>query len=105
MLMAKELKDEVEHELKNLQSQHRLTIAHIESMIKVMSSLVEMILTKVQVNQQEHSRRNSHSQCLSDFGATNLSSSTDQFDKSYEDERRNLIESIRNILIAKIEAV
>jgi len=34
-----------------------------------------------------------------------LSSSTDQFDKSYEDDRRNLIESIKNILIAKLEAI
>ena len=39
------------------------------------------------------------------FQATQLSSSTDQFDKSYEDERRNLVESIKSILSAKVEAV
>lgn len=42
---------------------------------------------------------------ISDFQATQLSSSTDQFDKSYEDERRNLVESIKSILSAKVEAV
>lgn len=36
---------------------------------------------------------------------TQLSSSTDQLDKSYEDERRNLIEQIKNVLAAKLEAV
>jgi len=48
--MAKDLKDEVEHELKNLQSQHRLTVAHIESMIKVTSSVLELVLSKSHVH-------------------------------------------------------
>ena len=37
--------------------------------------------------------------------ASQLSSSTDQFDRSYEDERRNLVESIKTILVAKIQTV
>lgn len=68
--MAKELKDEVEHELKNLQSQHRLTIAHIESLIKVTSFVLELILTRSQVNQHSHHNDRSarYSQSQSDFG-------------------------------------
>jgi len=31
--------------------------------------------------------------------------STDQFDRSYEDERRHLVESIKSILVAKLQTV
>jgi hypothetical protein len=40
---------------------------------------------------------------VSDFGAT--SNSTDPFNKSFEDDRRNIIESIKSILSAKLEAI
>ena len=34
-----------------------------------------------------------------------MSSSTDPYNKSFEDERRNLIEGIKSILQAKVEAI
>jgi hypothetical protein len=43
------MKEVAEHELKNLQSQHRLTVAHLESMIRVTSSVLEMVLVKSHV--------------------------------------------------------
>ena len=42
---------------------------------------------------------------FSDLGQTQNSFSTDHLDKSYEDDRKNLVESIRNILIAKVETI
>lgn len=41
----------------------------------------------------------------SDFGISQHSSSTDPYNRSYEDDRRNLAEGIRSILLAKIEAI
>jgi hypothetical protein len=38
-------------------------------------------------------------------GVSQNSVSTDQFNRSYEDDRRNLVESIRNILVAKVETI
>lgn len=44
----------------------------------------------------------------SDFAGgvpSNNSVSTDPFNRSYEDDRRSLVESIRNILLAKVETI
>lgn len=38
-------------------------------------------------------------------GFSVLSNSTDPYNRSYEDERRNLIEGIRSILLAKVDAI
>jgi hypothetical protein len=38
-------------------------------------------------------------------GFSGLSSSTDPYNRSYEDDRRNMIESIRSILLAKVDAI
>ena len=38
-------------------------------------------------------------------GFSYLSSSTDPYNKSYEDERRNLIEGIKSLLLSKVQAI
>ena len=90
----------------------RIAKAHIESLVKVTTQILEHIVTKCQIvtpgslnENYQRSRSQNLSQISDNYygGATSqLSSSTDQFDRSYEDERRNLVESIKSTLLAKI---
>lgn len=45
------------------------------------------------------------SRSQSDFNGTQLSSDTSMMDHSYEDERRNIVEQIKSLLIAKIDTI
>ena len=45
-MTLRESKDDLEHDFKNLQSQHRLTKAHLESLVKVTTAILEQIVTK-----------------------------------------------------------
>lgn len=96
---------DIEHDFKHERSQFRIAKAHIESLVKVTTAILEHIVTKCQINITNEGRARSQnmSQISDYYGATSvLSSSTDQFDRSYEDERRNLVESIKSILTAKL---
>ena len=42
---------------------------------------------------------------MSDFGQTQFSGSTDPYNKSFDDDRRNLLEGIKSILLSKVEAI
>ncbi|CDW89343.1 variant sh3 domain containing protein [Stylonychia lemnae] len=81
--------------------------AHLSSVIQVMSDVLEYVITRCQIAQPApsvtHSRNQSQSQ--HNFDQTQLSNSTDFMDRSYDDERRNLIEQIKSILIAKIDSI
>ena len=63
---------------------------------------MEQVLTKCPVQQSVSGNRSSS--VVSDFGAT-ISDCSDPYNRSFEDDRHNLIESIKSILIAKIEAI
>ena len=95
----------MEHDLKQEKSHFRIAKAHIESLVKVTTAILEHIVTKCQIHVATDGRARSQnlSQLSDNFGgASQLSSSTDQFDRSYEDERRNLVESIKSVLTAKL---
>ena len=84
-----------------------MSIVHIQSLISVMTSVLEYIITRCQISHPgpsaSHSRNMSQSQ--HNMEQTQLSNSTDFQDKSYDDERRSLIEQIKSLLVAKIEAI
>lgn len=106
-LAVERLRDQISDSktsVKRLKIQLKTTKAHIESLVKVMVLTMDQIISKCQIVYPDKSRSHNQSQ-ISDFCTSQLSSSTDQFDKSFEDDRRNLIDSIRNILVAKIQSI
>jgi hypothetical protein len=72
-----------------------------------MCEVLEYIVARCQVNlpgpSANHSRNQSQSQ--HNFEQTQLSSSTDFMDRSYDDERRGIIEQIKSLLVAKIDTI
>ena len=106
-LEVEKLRDQISDSktsVQRLKVQLKTTKAHIESLVKVMVIIMDQIVQKCQVLYPDKSRSHNQSQ-ISDFCTSQLSSSTDQFDKSFEDDRRNLIDSIRNVLVAKIQSI
>lgn len=72
-----------------------------------MTDVLEYVIARCQINMMgpsaSHSRNQSQSQ--HNFEQTQLSNSTDFMDRSYDDERRSLIEQIKSLLIAKIDTI
>jgi hypothetical protein len=68
----------------------------------VVVKVVQQVVLKCPVQTQDPVKTGS---IKSDFGHSQFSSSTDPYNWSYEDERRNLIEGIKALLQAKLEAL
>lgn len=82
-----------------------MSIAHIQSLVSVMTELLEYVVTRCQITQPGPSVSQSRNQSVSQNQIDQYSYSEDFLDRSYDDERRSLVEQIKNLLIAKIDAI
>ena len=70
-------------------------------MVQVVCRIVEQIVVKSQIQAPSQ-----HELCgKSVKSASQVSASSDPYNRSYDDDRRNLVESIQSTLLAKVEAI
>ena len=68
--------------------------------------MIEQVVIKSQIQAQTEPSQQVGRSVKSDFGGVSqLSSSTDPFNRSFEDDRRRLADGIQSILLSKIEAI